>query len=113
MRCCDLTSGKLRHSITFERAVDTPDAGGGSGAPTWTTIATTRAMIEPVSGRERQWSGRLEADVSHKVFIRYRAGLLPSDRINFGGRVMQIRALLNLEETNRWFEIQADEGPAT
>jgi len=103
----------LRHSITFEREVNAPDAGGGSGQPTWSTVLTTRAMINPVSGRERYWSGRLEADTSHKVFIRFRAGLLPSDRINFGGRVMQIRAMLNLEESNRWLEISADEGPVT
>lgn len=56
---------------------------------------------------------RIEANVTHRIFIRYRSDILTSDRINYNGRLMQIRALINIEERNRWIEIYADEGQAT
>ena len=113
MKCCNLTSGKLRHLVTFEREQGTDDGGGGE-AITWSAIApTVRAWVKPVSCTERMHAQRLEADVSHRVYVRYRTDLLTSDRINFNGRLFQIRAILNIEEANRWLEIYADEGPTT
>jgi len=112
MQCCQITAGKLRHTITIEREQAISDGAGGSYL-TWTTVATPRAFIKPMSGGERLQAMRLEATVTHRIFIRYRDDLLTSDRINFDGRLMQIRALINLEERNRWLEIYADEGVAT
>ena len=112
MKCCDLTSGKLRHQILIERETPTPDGAGGSSV-VWSTVVSTRAFIKPISGGERLQALRVESDVTQRVFIRYRSGLLPSDRINYGGRLMEIKAILNLEEQNKWFEIYATEGPAT
>lgn len=112
MKCCDLYSGKLRNTIVVERAVKTPDGGGGADN-TWQTVATIRAYIKPISGGERFQAMRLEADTTHRIFIRYRSDLLTSDRINYNGRLFQIRALINLEERNQWFEIYADEGELT
>lgn len=112
MKCCDITAGKLRHIITIERETSTSDGAGGSTI-TWSAVATPRAFIKPMSGGERLQAMRLESTVTHRIFIRYRDDLLTSDRINFNGRLMQIRALINLEERNRWIEIYADEGEAT
>lgn len=112
MNCCDITSGKLRNIIDIQRATTTPDGGGGSSV-VWSTIASPRAFIKPISGGERFQAMRIEADTTHRVYIRYRADLLTSDRLNFNGRLMQIRALINIEERNRWLEIYADEGERT
>jgi len=112
VKCCDLTSGKLRHQILIERSTKTDDGGGGSTA-VWLTHLSTRAFIKPISGGERLQALRVESDITQRIFIRYRTGLLPSDRINYGGRIMEIKAILNLEERNQWFEIYATEGPAT
>lgn len=112
MKCCDLNSGKLRRQITIEREQRVSDGAGGSTI-TWSTVATPRAFIKPMSGGERLQAMRLEATVTHRIFIRYRSDLLTSDRINYNGRLMQIRALINLEERNRWIEIYADEGEVT
>jgi SPP1 family predicted phage head-tail adaptor len=79
----------------------------------WSTVVSTRAYIKPISGGERLQALRVESDITQRVFIRYRTGLLPSDRINYGGRLMEIKAILNLEEMNKWFEIYATEGQAT
>lgn len=112
MKCCDVTPGKLRNLITIEREQSVSDGAGGSTI-TWSTVATPRAFIKPMSGGERLQAMRLEATVTHRIFIRYRSDLLASDRINYKGRLMQIRALINLEERDRWLEIYADEGVAT
>jgi len=112
VKCCDITAGSLRHRITIQRETYTPDGLGG-GDNTWATYATVRAFIKPMSGNERLFSQRLEAVATHRIFIRYRADLSTTDRIDFNGRLMQIRALINLEEANKFIEIYADEGVAT
>ena len=112
MKCCDITSGSLRHSITFERQTFVADNAGG-GVDTWSDYLTVRAFIKPVSGTERLFSQRLEANITHRIFIRYTAGLTTKDRINFNGRLMQVRALINLEEANKFIEVYAEEGVVT
>lgn len=112
MRCCNLTSGKLRHQISIERATKTDDGGGGS-INVWAGIVSTRAFVKPISGGERFNAMRLEADTTHRIFIRYRTGFTTSDRVNYGGRLMQIRAIINIEEQNKWLEIYADENEKT
>ena len=115
MKCCDLTAGKLRHIIAFERKGRAPDGAGGS-AVTWVTVATAsdvRAWVKPTTGNERLMAQRTEANITHRIYARYRDDILTSDRINFGGRLMQVKAIINIEEMNRWIEIHAIEGEAT
>ena len=114
MKCCDLSAGKLRHSIQFETPTFTPDGYGGSSVA-WDTVTpiTARAMVKPTSGAERWQSDRLESNISHQIFIRYRADLTPEMRINFNGRIMQMLPPINIEERNKWLEIRATEGEAT
>ena len=111
MKCCDLTAGMLRHSIAIERETDTPNDSGGQSI-VWATQYTLKAFIKPKSGNERVRGMQLESPLTHSVFIRYIIGILPDDRINFGGRLFQIRAVLNIEERNRWIELLCEEGVA-
>lgn len=114
-KCCDpVRMCDLRHSITFQEENATADDGGGFTDP-WdnpTNVATLKACIEPLKGMERLRSLQLETPVSHKITTRYRAGLKPEHRILFGTRVFNVRAIINIEEKNKWFEIMADEGVA-
>lgn len=112
MKCCDLTAGSLRHRIKIQRPSLQSDGGGG-GVLTFADYAEMRAFVKPTTGSERLYSMRLEANTTHRIFIRYRDDLTTTDRINFNGRLMQIRALINLEERNRFIEIYADEGVVT
>lgn len=112
MKCCELYAGKLRSSITVERAVSVADGQGGSSI-TWATYATIPAFVNPISGTERVYAMRLESTITHRIYIRYRDDLLTSDRITIGSRKFQIKAILNVEERNKWLEIDAVEGEAT
>lgn len=111
MKCCDLYAGKLRNSITIERETDTPNDSGGQDI-IWSQYKKVKAFIKPVSGTERVRGMKLESPLSHSIFIRYTADILPDDRVKFGSRYMQIRAVINIEERNRWLELSCEEGVA-
>ena len=112
MSCCnDIKPGTFRHTIIIERMTKTPDGSGGNTV-VWNTHKTLRSKISPISGRERVYAQRLEANVTHRILLRYVSDILPADRINYNGRYFQIRALLNLEEASRYLEISAEEGVA-
>lgn len=112
MKCCDLKSGDLRHLIDIQRAAKVRDASGGY-ATSWSSQSQPHAKIKPISGNERWQAMKTEANITHKMYIRYESGLLPSDRIVFDSRTFQIKAIINLEERNKWLEISAIEGEVT
>lgn len=111
MNCCDIIPGMLRHRITFKRNVATPDGIGGSVIVP-TDVIDVAAFIKPVSGNERWQSMRIESNVTHRIYTRYRAGITPDLFIQYGLRKFQVKAVLNLEESNQWLEIHAVEGEA-
>ena len=112
MKCCELTTGKLRSIIVIEREARVSDNAGGQTI-TWAQHAAMRAWVKPMSGGERVQAMRLEATVTHRIYTRYKSGLLTSDRISFNGRTFQIRALIDIEERGQWLEILANEGVVT
>lgn len=116
MTCCaDVRACDLRHRVALEAEAPAPDGGGGQGDP-WaaaTTVATLRACITPLRGRERLQAQQLEAGVTHRILLRYRPGVTARQRLRYGARVFNIRAVINVEERNRWLEILAEEGVAT
>ena len=118
MASCSACAGKvnkMRHSIVIQAENPTTDAGGGQTDP-WASpivIATMRAFIEPLSGREVQHAGQLEDTVTHKITIRYKSGIVAKQRVKFGSRLMNIRRVINVEEANRFIEIFAQEGVVT
>ena len=55
---------------------------------------------------------QLESPLTHAIIIRYTDDISTDDRVNFNGRLMQIRAVRNIEEMNRWIELSCEEGVA-
>lgn len=112
MKCCDLHAGALREPITIQRKVSVSDGMGGQ-AISWTDLATVRAHVKPLSGREALQAMQLQASITHRVYMRYRADLTAADRLLMRGQPLQIRAVLNLEMRDRWLELSCDAGVAT
>lgn len=108
MKCCDITPGKMRHSIEVRELQEVPDNMGGQSTE-WVTVWTKKALIETLSGFERLRSMQLKATLTHKIVIRYFAGLTPKHQILFDGRLFQIRSVINVEERNRFYELSCDE----
>jgi SPP1 family predicted phage head-tail adaptor len=112
VNCCQLTAGMLREPIAIERQTLVSDGMGGHTS-TWITLATVRAHVKPLSGREALQAMQLQASITHRIYMRYRADLLPSDRLVMRGQPLQIRSILNIEMRDRWLELSCDAGVAT
>ena len=104
----------LREVVTFQRATETVDD-YGARIQAWATIAgaPTRAMVKPMSGRERWASERVEATANYRVVTRYNADLTEADRVLVRGRACNIRFIANVDLMNDWLEIDVEMGAAT
>jgi len=111
MRCCDMSAAMLREPVEFQRQVHVP-IGGGAKKVEWQPLSQTKGFMRPVSGGERLYAERLDAETRNRLTIRYRADLVESDRAIIRGRAYQIRFINNLEFRNRWLELDLDGGVA-
>ncbi|MDH4319948.1 MAG: phage head closure protein [Desulfobulbaceae bacterium] len=106
-----MRAGRLRHRVIIQAAGGTAN-GYNEVVATWSNVATVWADVRPASGKE-QWRGlEPEAVVSHEVAMRYRAGVGPANRLLFGSRVLNIKAVLNLDERNRELLLLCEEKPS-
>ena len=112
MKCCDMTAGKLKTPISFQRATKASDGSGGQTVQ-WDTFASTRCYFRSVSGMERVHSERLEATTRNRAVIRYRSDLSEGDRAIVRDRAYQIRFIDNIEMRDKWLQIDLDGGVAT
>lgn len=98
----------LNHRVIFERR-GVAQSVTGQPLETWTTIADTWARVEPVNGREYFNASGERAKVTHKITLRYGPDLAPRDRAIFGGRIFDIKSVMNLEESNRRLLLMCEE----
>lgn len=75
--------GRMRHTVVLQRQ-STSKNSLGEYLDTWpTTIATRRALIEPINGREYWAKSGEHSEVTTRITLRYDAtlsGLKPRDR---------------------------------
>jgi SPP1 family predicted phage head-tail adaptor len=76
-----LVIGTLNQRVTFQAPLQTPDGLGGFNV-TWQNMFTTWAAIWPISAKERITSN--VTDITHRIRIRYKAGIKSDWRIQFG-----------------------------
>ena len=104
-----MNPGALRHPITIEQPQLTRDT-TGEAMETWVDFARVRAAIEPLAGRELFLAQQVNATLSHRVTLRYLAGVLPTMRVRYGTRVLLIAAPpINKNERNRELELLCTE----
>ena len=113
------TSSRLRHKLTLQQEVQTPDGAGGS-VRSWQNVADLWAEIIPIggsssklnlsAGKEVMVGGQVQAEVSHRILLRYRDGVLPSMRLVFESRIFNIRSVANIEERREKLELLVQEG---
>jgi len=104
--------GQLRHQITLQGQGSTRDTGGGISAG-FTTIATVYADIKPKSGKEVYKQGKLIGSVSHEITVRYRTDISNGSRIKIANKLFNIRAIINVDERDRFLKLLCEEGVAT
>jgi len=115
------TSSRLRHRLTLQQEIQTPDGAGGS-SKSWQDVTDLWAEIIPVvssgkssrgSSTEQLFAGQVQSEINHRILLRYRDGVTASMRLVFEGRIFNIRYVANTEERRNTLEILAQEGVAT
>jgi SPP1 family predicted phage head-tail adaptor len=96
-----MQSGKLRYFVAIEQKSGARDT-FGAGQELWSTVAQVYAGFETLSGRELFAAQKINPDVTHKITIRYRAGILAEMRVNWTD---------SREGRNRLFDILASMDP--
>ncbi len=92
-----MKTGDMRHRVQIQRPIETAN-GFGEMEQNWQTIATRWCAIEGLTAkdalnvRELFAGGQVQANIDHKVRMRYVPGLTPKMRLQQmpGGRVYHI-----------------------
>lgn len=104
---------RLRHRLTLQQEIKTADGAGGY-VRSWQNVADLWAEIDSANGKsyghEKLYAGQVQAEISHKVMIRYRSGISTAMRLLFGNRVFNIRSIRNVQENNDVLELLVEEG---
>ena len=103
-------AAKLRHTLSLQSRDTGRDALGGA-LNTWTTVASVRAEVKPLSGRAYWDSLQSQTEVSHQVTIRYRADVDAAMRFLWGTRVLSIVGPpIDPNEKKQWLRLTCMEG---
>ena len=103
----------LRHRLTLQSVTRTRTEGGGF-AEAWgpdqgAAAATVWAAIEPLDGSEQLRGMAMQEALTHRIRIRYRAGVTGKMRGVSEGRVFHFRRVINMGERGELLEILAEE----
>lgn len=91
-----MQSGRLRERVTIQTESVSRDSFGAETI-TWADVASVWASVLPGSSGERYVSTAAlpQAEISHTVRIRYRAGLGPTLRALWDSRVLHILSVVD------------------
>lgn len=121
-------AGRNRHRVAIQRATTTKGRFNET-VKTWLDGTIVYANVTTVSGRERVEAQQVRPEITHRVFIRWMEDVKEEDRILmdsdaldvevgmpfgddderravFGSRVLEIGAVMDLQERRREMELQ-------
>ncbi len=89
-----MEAGRLTRRVTIQTATATRNS-IGEEVRSWSDVASVWGEIRPLSARELINAKAAMAQVTTRITIRYRAGMLPSMRLISGGTVYQITEIID------------------
>jgi len=104
-----MQAGRLRHRIAIQKQVTTQNEYGEATKSFVDAYTSISASIDPINGKEFFSGDKYNSEVSHKVTIRYKSGVLPKMRVEFGSRHFDIKYITNFEERNIFLELACKE----
>ncbi len=110
-----MSAGRRDQRVEFQRSTTVSDGGGG-GAVTWALLFKRWAEVRPLSGNERLQADQLEAARNYRITVPRDAqtgALLPSDRVVWLDKTMQIRFIADAGTSKREMMIDCESGVAT
>lgn len=99
-----MRAGPLRHRITIQKATETQNAYGEPVA-SWSEFVQASASVDPISSREYFSAQRENAEITHRIRMRYRPNITHKMRVKWGERVFDIRSIINANSRNRSLEL--------
>lgn len=100
--------GKLRHYVDIQ--TPTPVEGDRGYSLTWDDLySQVPAEIMTLAGRELEFARQVVATATHRIRIRYHAGLTTKDRITLGARTFNINYIDTQDQRHFWQTILATE----
>ena len=107
-----MTAGALRERITIQSEASTPDGGGGFTAG-WVDVVTVFASVSPQRGGEALEAMQVRDTQLYDVVIRYRTDITSKQRVIWGSRIFNIRAVMNKDERDKYLTLVCEEGVGT
>lgn len=95
-----MDAGLMRHRIRIQKQTSARNK-LGEQVDSWEDVANVRASINPLSGRDFMAAMQDQAEVTHKVTIRYNAAVKASMRVLYGNRVFDILHIIDVWEQHR------------
>lgn len=96
----DSTIGMLKRRLALEAPVETADGLGGR-TQAFATVAALWGQVEWLSGDERWRFGRPEQTATHRITLRWRAGVDAGQRFRDQDRIFAIRAVADPDGARR------------
>jgi SPP1 family predicted phage head-tail adaptor len=104
-----LDPGKLRQQVHVQAKTRVRGAGGAyteswadESGPHW-------AAVTPLEGGEAMRGMQLEATVSHRVEMRWRANVTAAKRLRYGSRYLTIQRVIDRDEMHTELELLCEE----
>jgi len=100
----------MRHRVEIQEVTSSPDA---MGQPTisWGTTQSAWAQILPLTARELYFTKTVRPETTHRITLRYFAGLTSANRLKMGSRIFNILGLINENELKKTWLVDAVEVP--
>lgn len=99
----------LKHKLTLQKEVQTADGVGGY-ARTWQDMLIVWGSIISTGGKENVRGKQLQAEITHRIVLRYTDKIDAGMRLIYDGRAFNIRTINNISEENRTLELLVVEG---
>ena len=101
--------GRMDRRVTLQDRSVSPSS-FGEPVPAWADVAELWASIEPLGSSEIWRAQAAESDATHRVTIRYLAGVTERMRLVYGGRILEIESVANEGERDRVLTLLCREG---
>jgi len=98
-----MRAGRLRHKVTVEQPAQVQNE-YGELVDQWIAVATRRAAVEPLTGRENFAADTLSSESTARIVLRYGSDLAAIDstwRINHAGTIYDIQSVINPGQRNK------------
>ncbi len=90
-----MRAGDLDQRVTLERLQGGEDELGQPLPATWAPLFTCWAAVEPLVGREFIAAQAAQSEVTARIRMRHRPGVLPTDRVMHEGTAYGISSVID------------------